>query len=392
MLDKTRALSGRLAHIRHTIHAYPELGFQEVRTAELIADYLRELGLPFRTGVAKTGIIAYLGAGRPTVMLRADMDALQMQEANPVAYASTRPGLMHACGHDAHVACLLGAATVLAQNPPKGQVQFLFQPSEEGADEEGKHGGRRVWEEGYVEDLDAVFALHVSPELPTGTVAVLGGTVSSASDRFRGAILGRSCHGAHPEEGLDAIMLAGSVVNAINHIVSRRVPARESAVVTIGTINGGTRHNIVAGRVDLTGTLRSYAPAIREQLIADLERAFRVAETLGGGYELHFDRGPASVVNDEPLVDLVREVGTGLAGQGNVLVDKPMMGSEDFSFLAKNAPGCFFRLGVGFPGEAASRILHSQNLDVNDEALPLGAAMLAGVATEFLRRQAEGAK
>jgi len=388
MLERSKAMASRLSDIRRAVHRYPELGFQEFHTAEMVGSYLRELGLPVHTGVAKTGLIAYLGEGRPTVMLRADMDALQMQEENDVPYASERPGLMHACG-DAHVACLLGAATILSQNPPPGQVQFLFQPSEEGADEEGKHGARRVMEEGYVEDLDAVFALHVFSDLPAGVVAVRAGPVSSASDRFRGAVVGKACHGARPEEGLDAIVLAGSVIDALNHIVSRRVAAQDCAVLTIGTIHGGTRHNIVAGRVEMTGTLRSYSPATRENLIAEVERGFRVAETLGGAYELHVDRGCASVVNDPNLVELVREVGARVVGADNVLEAEQMMGSEDFSFLATKAPGCFFRLGVGFPGEPP-RIAHNSRFDVNEEALPIGAAMLAAVADEFLRRRAAG--
>ncbi len=383
VLARARLLADRLSEIRREIHRHPELGFEERQTAALVADYLRGLGLAVRTGVAKTGVIGYLGSGRPVLMLRADMDALQMQEQNQVPYASQRPGLMHACGHDAHVACLLGAATILAERPPAGQVRFLFQPSEEGADEEGKHGARRVMEEGHVDDLDAVVGLHVWADLPAGTIAVREGPVSSASDRFRGAVLGRACHGARPEEGLDAIVLAGSVVNALHHIVSRRIPPLDSGVVTIGTIHGGTRHNIVAGRVDMSGTLRSYTAATRETLMREVQRAFGVAEALGGSYELHFDRGPASVVNDPALTALVREVGQALLGPEQVVLGDLMMGSEDFSFLTRSAPGCFFRLGAAFP-EGPKRVAHSSTFDVNEEALPIGAAMLAAVAYRFL--------
>lgn len=384
MLERARAIQERLSELRRAVHRYPELGFQETRTAALVADYLRDLGLEVLTGVAKTGAIGYLGTGRPVVMLRADMDALQIQEQNEVPYASEQPGLMHACGHDNHVACLLGAATLLVQDPPPhGQVRFLFQPSEEGADAEGKHGARRVMEEGYVDDLDAVFGLHVTGDVPAGQITVSPGLVSSAADRFRGAVLGQACHGARPETGIDAIVLAANVVNAIHQIVSRRISGLDSGVITIGTINGGTRQNIVAGRVDLVGSMRSYRPETREKLIVELERAFRVAEVLGGSYELHVDRGPASVVNDEGLAGLVRQVGEELLGQQNVLKGQPMMGSEDFSFLTQRTPGCFFWLGGGFPGQPA-RVLHSPTFDVDESALPVGAAMLASTARRFL--------
>lgn len=384
MLNAALSLQDELSRLRRQVHRYPELGYDEIRTAATVAEYLTALGIPIRKGVAKTGIIGYLGEGRPVVMLRADMDALQIQEQNAVEYASERPGLMHACGHDAHVACLLGAARLLSSNPPPGQVRFLFQPSEEGADEEGKHGGRRVLDEGHVDDLDAVFALHVSPELQSGTVAVREGPVSSASDRFRGTILGRSCHGARPQEGLDAVVLAAHAVLALNTIVSRRVEPMDSAVVTVGTLNAGTRHNIVSGSACLTGTLRSYRPKTREFLIVEVERAFSLARTLGGDYEINIDRGCPSVVNDPGLTELVRGVAETLVGEQRTLLADQMMGSEDFSFLASKAPGCFMRLGVGFPGTAL-RIAHSPTFDVDETALPIGAAMLAKVADTFLR-------
>lgn len=383
VLDQARSIESHLADIRRDIHRHPELGYQEMRTSAIVSDYLKGLGIEVRTGVAKTGVIGYLGKGKPVLMLRADMDALQIQEQNEVNYASQHPGLMHACGHDAHVACLLGAATILVKDPPEGQVRFLFQPSEEGADEEGKHGARRVLEEGYVNDLDAVIGLHVFPGLPTKAIAVREGPVRSSADRFRGLILGQACHGARPQEGLDAIVLSTYVINAIHHIVSRRISTLESSVITIGTINGGTRPNIVSDCVEITGTMRSYSSAVRELLITELERAFCIAKTLGGGYELNIDRGPDPVVNDLKLSEMVRQVGLEMLGAENVLVGEQMMGSEDFSFLTRNAPGCIFGLGSGYPNEP-QRIAHSPTFDVNDDALPVGAAMMAATAYRFL--------
>ncbi|MHB1132601.1 MAG: M20 metallopeptidase family protein [Chloroflexota bacterium] len=385
MLERAQSLHSTLSNFRRAIHRQPELGFAETATAALAAEHLRGLGMRVRTGVAKTGVIGYLGEGRPVVMLRADMDALQLTELNEVSYASQVPGMMHACGHDAHVACLLGAATLLAADPPPGQVRFLFQPSEEGSDADGKHGGQRVMEEGHVDDLDAVFGLHSEPRLPTGQIAVRSGTLTFASDTFRGAVLGRLSHGARPHEGLDAIALAAQVVTGLNQIVSRRVAPLDSAVVTVGMISGGTRPNIVAGRVELAGTLRSAQEETRQRVFTEVERAFRLAEVLGGGYELDIEYGCPAVVNDEALATLVRDVGENLLGHDNVRPGDPVQASEDFSFLISKAPGCFFRLGVGFPGEEP-RVIHSATFDVNEAALPIGAAMLAGVARAFLER------
>lgn len=383
MLDRASALREELSQIRRAIHRHPELGYEEIATADLAAEYLRRLGLRVATGVARTGVIGYLGEGRPVVMLRADMDALQMEELNDVPYASRRPGLMHACGHDAHVACLLGAAKLLATDPPAGQVRFLFQPSEEGADAEGRHGGERVMLEGHVDDLDAVFGLHCEPRLRAGTIGLRDGTLTFASDTFQGAVLGRSAHGARPHEGVDAIALAANVVTALNQVVARRVAPLDSAVITVGTINGGTRPNIVAGRVTLSGTLRSAKEETRQLLFAEVERAFRVAETLGGDYELHIEHGCPAVVNDASLTALVQGVAEELLGTANVVHAEPVMASEDFSFLISKAPGCFFRLGTGLPGEPA-RVIHSPTFDIAEAALPVGAALLAAVARRYL--------
>lgn len=383
MLERARSLQAELSDVRRSLHRRPELGYRETATAALVADYLRTLGIPFKTGIAKTGVIGYLGEGRPVVMLRADMDALQMQELNDVPYASQTEGVMHACGHDAHVAVLLGAAKLLAQDPPPGQVRFLFQPSEEGADDAGKHGGMRVMEEGHVDDLDAIFGMHSEPKLPVGTIGLREGTLTFASDSFYGAVLGRSSHGARPHEGIDAIALAAQVVVALNQIVSRRVAPLDSAVVTVGTINGGTRLNIVASRVELSGTIRSAKQETRSLLKAEVENAFHIARLGGGDYELRFDYGLPAVVNDKALTSLATQVVEDLLGPAGAVPCDPVMASEDFSFLQSKTPGCFLRLGVGTPGETP-RVIHSPTFDVDEAALPIGAAVLAGVARRFL--------
>ena len=387
MLQRAQALRERLIEIRRAIHRQPELGFQEFKTAQLVADTLTELGIKVETGVGLTGVVGYLGERGPTIALRADMDALPIQELNDVPYASQVPGVMHACGHDAHVACLLGTAMLLAEAELKGQVRFIFQPSEEGQDEEGKSGAMRMVEAGVMEGVDAVVALHTHTDTLAGTIGLLPGPMMAAADSFRVAILGQACHGAYPHKGTDAIVLAAQVIVAIQTIVSRRIRPLDSGVITVGTIQGGTKTNIVADRVELAGTIRSFKPEIRQQLFDGLERACGVARALGGDYELKITPGYPFTVNDEALTEFVRQVGIDLLGPDKVGEAKAEMGAEDFSFLAARAPGCFFRLGVGFPDQEPRRG-HNPYFDVNEDALPVGAAVLAEVARRYLEQDA----
>jgi IAA-amino acid hydrolase len=386
MLQRAQALRERLIEIRRAIHRQPELGFQEFKTAQLVTDTLTELGIRVEAGVGLTGVVGHLGEGEPTIALRADMDALPIQELNDVPYASQVPGVMHACGHDAHVACLLGAAMLLAETELKGQVRFIFQPSEEGQDEEGKSGAMRMVEDGAMEGVDAVVALHTHADTLAGTIGLLPGPMLAAADTFRAVILGRACHGAYPHKGTDAIVLAAQVIMTIQTILSRRVRPLDSGVVTVGTIQGGTKTNIVTDKVELTGTIRSFQPEVRQQIFDELERACGVARTLGGDYELRINPGYPPTANDEALTEFVRQVGIDLLGLDKVSKAQAEMGAEDFSFLAACAPGCFFRLGAGFPGQEPRRG-HNPHFDVNEDALPVGAAVLAEVARRYLEQK-----
>jgi len=387
MLQRAQALRERLIEIRRAIHRQPELGFQEFKTAQLVTDTLTEMGIQVETGVGLTGVVGYLGQGGPTIALRADMDALPIQELNDVPYASQVPGVMHACGHDAHVACLLGAAMLLSETELKGEVRFIFQPSEEEQDEEGKSGATRMVEDGVMEGVDAVVALHTHVDTLAGTIDLMPGPMMATVDTFRGAILGQACHGAYPHKGTDAIVLAAQVIMAIQTIVSRRIRPLDSGVITVGIIQGGTKTNIVADRVELAGTIRSFKPEIRQQIFGELERAYSVTRALGGDYELKIIPGYPATTNDEALTEFVRRVGVDLLGPDKVGEAKAEMGAEDFSFLAACAPGCFFRLGVGFPDEEPRRG-HNPYFDVNEDALPVGAAVLAEVARRYLEQNA----
>ena len=387
MLQRAKALRERLVEIRRAIHRQPELGFQEFKTAQLVADTLTGLGVRVETGVGLTGVVGYLGEGGPTIALRADMDALPIQELNDVPYASQVPGVMHACGHDAHVACLLGAAMLLAEMELKGRVRFFFQPSEEGQDEEGKSGATRMVEAGVMDGVDAVVSLHTHVDTLAGTIGLLPGPMMAAADTFRAAILGQACHGAYPHKGTDAIVLAAQVIMAVQTIVSRRIRPLDSGVITVGTIQGGTKTNIVADRVELAGTIRSFEAEIRQQLFDELERACGLARALGGDYELEIFPGYPATVNDAALTKFVRQVGIDLLGPDKVGEADAEMGAEDFSFLAAHAPGCYFRLGVGFPDQEPRRG-HNPYFDVNEDALPVGAAVLAEVACRYLEQNA----
>lgn len=386
MLQRARILQDRLITWRRTIHMHPGLGFQEVKTAALVAETLREVGIHVETGVGGTGVVGTLGQGSLTVALRADMDALPIQELNDVPYASQVPGVMHACGHDAHVAILLGVATLLAEAPPtSGQVRFLFQPSEESAGPGGKSGALRMIEDGALEGVDAIFGLHVFPDIPTGAVGIIPGPAFAAADFFRLRVIGRGGHGAYPHRTVDPVVLSAQVITAMQTIVSRRLRPLDSGVVTVGTIHGGTKANIIPEEVELTGTVRSFRPEVREFLFAELERVCGVARALGGDFDLHIGDSYPPTINDIAMAAFVREVATDLLGTDQVRAPEPEMGAEDFSLFLEKVPGCYFRLGTGRPGEPAHG-LHNPHFDIDERALPVGVAVLAEIAHRYLQR------
>jgi amidohydrolase len=389
MLERAQRLNDTLLALRREVHQHPELAFNEHRTAQLVAERLGALDIKLRTGVAKTGVVGDLGQDGPCIALRADMDALPIQEDNQVPYASQVPGVMHACGHDVHVACLLGAAQLLAEEFANGQlpgkVRFLFQPSEEAQDDEGLSGAMRMVDEGVMDGVDAVAGLHVWSDDDVGTISLRDGTMTAYPDKFQLVVKGQEAHGAFPHEGVDAISLAAQVINALQTVVSRRLDPTRGKVLTVGTIEGGTKDNIVAGRVTMTGTIRTFEPEIREQLFSEMERACGVARALGGDFELDIIPGYIPIVNDRDMAALVRQVGGELLGEQNVKNAPLEMGGEDFSYFSEKAPGCFFWLGGATPGEP-KRLHHHPHFDVDERCLPLGAALLAKVAIRYLKQ------
>jgi amidohydrolase len=388
MLQCAQRLSDTLVAFRRDIHRHPELAFQERRTAERVAEQLAQLGIAVRTGVGKTGVVGDLGDAGSRIALRADMDALPIQEENEVPYASEVPGVMHACGHDVHVACLLGAAQLLSEEAAAGglpgRVRFLFQPAEEAQDDQGLSGGMRMVDEGVMEGVDAVAGLHVWSELPVGRITLRGGPATAAVDSFELVVKGREAHGAYPHQGIDAITLSAQVINALQTVISRSLDPTRGKVITVGTIQGGTKENIMAGKVAMTGTIRTFEAETRETLFAEMERACGVAKALGGDFELKILPGFIPIVNDPSMTALVRQVGADLLGEDSVEAARLEMGAEDFSYFAREAPGCYFMLGGAAPGRP-ERQHHHPSFDVDERCLPIGAALLADTAARFLR-------
>lgn len=384
MLDQARKIQEQLVRWRRDIHMHPELGFQETRTSALVADVLAGLDYRVRTGVGRTGVVGELGEGQPTVAIRADMDALPLQEANKVPYASKVPGIMHACGHDAHTAIALGVAELLARETFPGTIRFLFQPAEEVGDEEGLSGAPRMVEDGAMEGVDAVLALHVHGSLPVGQISLNAGPSSAGVDSFWATVSGQGGHGAYPHKGVDPIHIAGHVILALHGIVSRRLNPFDPAVITIGSIHGGQVTNVIPEQVNLSGTMRYEHPAVQKQIHAEIAHALGVARALGGDYELQIRTGSPPVINDAGIVDVLRQVATDLLGSQHVKPREPGMGAEDFATFAALAPGAMFRLGCRIDGD--ERKAHGPYFDLDERCLPIGTAILAETALRIVRQ------
>lgn len=384
MLERAYEMQEQLVAWRREFHMRPELGFQETRTAARVAKVLASLGYRVRTGVGRTGVMAELGQGHPTVAIRADMDALPIQEANDVPYVSQIPGVMHACGHDAHTTIGLSVATLLAQETFPGTVRFLFQPAEEVGDDEGVSGAPRMVQDGAMEGVDAVLSLHVDASIPVGDIALEAGPICAGVDTFHATIIGQGGHGAMPHEAVDPVYIAAHVILALHGIVSRRLDPLEPAVVSIGAIHGGQADNVIPEQVKISGTLRFLEPQVREQIHAEIERALGIARAMGGDYALQVELGGLPARNAVAVVAFIREVAAELLGSEHVLPHRPEMGAEDFGAFSELAPGAMFRLGCRIEGD--ERKAHSPRFDIDERCLPVGAAVLAEAALRLLRQ------
>jgi amidohydrolase len=390
ILEQARALQDKMVAWRRDIHMHPETSFTEVRTANLVAEELRRLGMEIEVGVGKTGVVGHLGDGSkgPVIGIRADMDALPIHELNDVPYASTIPGKMHACGHDAHTAMLIGVANILNAMPdrPAGEIRFLFQPSEEDQDPEGQSGATRMIADNALVGVDAVIALHVDSQLKVGKVELASGAVSAAADKFEARIIGRGGHGASPHKTVDPIFIAAHIITAMYGIRARRVHPLRPAVVTVGMIHGGTASNVIPDDVTIQGTLRSYDEETRQQLLRDVEDALKLSQVLGGDYEYHYKLGYPSMYNDPAVCNMLQMVTTDFFGSDTVRPQEPMMGAEDFSFMQRIAPGAMFMLGAQIGDD--DRPHHNPIFNIDESVFYQGAAILAETAVRLLREKA----
>ena len=387
MLDKANELKDQLVDWRREIHMHPELGFEEQRTSRLVAESLRDMGIEIEVGVAETGVVARIGEGRPAVGIRADMDALPIDEANDVPYKSRTPGLMHACGHDAHTSMLLGVAKLLNDLPdrPAGEIRLLFQPSEEKwRPEDGHSGGSLMVEEKALDGLDAVIACHVASGRPVGEVRVSDGMSMAAPDVFEAKIIGEGTHGATPNHGLDPIWLGAQVVNALQAIRSRRRDPTERSVVSIGTIHAGIADNVIPNEVIMTGTIRTFEQEAREEIHRLVEEAFALVRCFGGDYELNISTGYPALWNDPAVAALIRTVGADLLGEDMTGEGEPIMAGEDFAFMTQKAPGAMMRLGAQL--DELNRPHHSPIFDIHEGCLPIGVGVMAESALRLLRQ------
>ncbi len=387
MLEKANELEAQLVAWRRDIHMHPELGFEEQRTSRLVAESLREMGIEAEVGVAETGVVARIGEGRPAVGIRADMDALPIQEANEAPYKSRTPGLMHACGHDAHTSMLLGVAKVLNELPdrPAGEIRLLFQPSEEKwRESDGHSGGSLMVEQRALDGLDAVIACHVSSGSPMGLVEVCDGFSLAAPDTFEATIIGEGTHGAAPHNGLDPIWLSAQVVNALQAIRSRRRNPTERSVVSLGSIHAGVAPNVIPNEVHLTGTIRTFEQEAREDIHRLVEEAFGLVRVFGGDYELRISTGYPALYNDPGVAALIRDVGADLLGADRAGEGEPIMAGEDFAFMTQKAPGAMLRLGAQL--DELNRPHHSPIFDIHEGCLPIGVGVMAESALRLLRQ------
>jgi len=385
MLDRAKAIQDELIALRRAIHMNPELSFQEFETAALVAENMAELGIEYQTGIGKTGVVARIGNGDgPAIGIRADMDALPILEANDVAYKSQNPGKMHACGHDAHTAMLIGVAMLLKEEDFNGEIRLLFQPSEENSDEEGVSGAPRMIEDGAIDGLDAVIALHVDSSMDRGTVSIGDGFILANSDTVYAKIKGVGGHGALPQMARDPIFMLSPVLTALHGIVSRWVDPVQPAVITVGRVAGGTVSNVIPESVELDITVRSMDDDVREQLIREIEQALSISRSLGGDYEIRVRYGYPALYNDPLVAGWVRNSATDLIGAQNVIDRGFEMGGEDFGFMSRASQGMMMMLGTKKP-DGPKKYFHHPEFDIDEDALPIGAAIMAETALRFVR-------
>jgi amidohydrolase len=372
-----------IIQIRRDLHRIPEIAFQETKTAAYLKQYLSRFDLEVISDIAENGIVATMKTDRsgPTILFRADMDALPLEEATNLSFASTHPGAMHACGHDAHMTMVLAAATVLdrLRSDLCGNIKFLFQPAEE-----GPGGAKPMIEAGVLNDppVDYVFGCHVWPEIPEGTIGVRSGSFMAAMDRFEIKIFGKGGHGAMPHMCVDALEVATQVVNAFQRVVSRQSDPLSPTVVTVGSLHAGTAHNIIPSVAEMSGTTRTFDTEIWAHWEKRLDKIIKgVCDSMGADYALNYCPGYPVTVNDPEMSQLVERCAAAVVGSEQVVVPAKTMGGEDFAFFLEEAKGCYFALGARRPDGAS---VHNPEFDFNEDILLTGVETYCRIALELL--------
>jgi amidohydrolase len=382
--DIAKTLAPRLIEIRRHLHAHPELSAQEYQTAAYVAGVLSSCGVQVQEAIGKTGVVGELagkGTERRMLAIRTDMDALPIQELTNLEFASRTPGVMHACGHDLHTTLGLGTAMVLSQLAESlpGKIRFLFQPAEEIA-----QGASWMIQDGAMEGVEAILGVHVFPSIPARSVGIRYGALTAAADDLEIVIQGESGHGARPHEAIDAIWIAAQVITTLQQAISRTQNPLHPIVLTIGKIDGGRAHNIIADRVKMVGTVRSLHPDSHQNLPQWIENIVaNVCNTYGAKYEVNYSRGVPSVQNDPTLTHILEQASREAWGSDRVeIIPEPSLGAEDFSVYLQHAPGCMFRLGVGH-SDKPNYPLHHPRFEIDEAAIVTGVVTLAYAAYKY---------
>lgn len=390
-LDEANAIHDELVAIRRDLHAHPELGFEEIRTAGMVAAKLSELGYEVVTGIGKTGVVGLIQGPQPndrTVLLRFDMDALPIYEANDVPYRSQTPGVMHACGHDAHVAIGIGVATLIARHQAElpGTIKLMFQPAEERL-----AGAQSMIDDGVLQGpkVDLALGLHVSSNHPTGTAVVRPGAMMAAADELHIVIRGRGGHAAHPDQAVDAVVVAAQIVVVLQSIVARNLNPDSTGVVTIATIHAGEAHNVIAEEATLRGSIRSFDPEVRALMHRRIrELATGVATAFGASAEVTITTGVDMTVNAPAPTAVVYQAASAVLGEAQIDTSYRTTGGEDFSAVLNLVPGNFFMLGARNDERGWNYPHHNPHFDIDEDCLPQGVAILCDAAVRCLHGEA----
>jgi amidohydrolase len=386
-LSDAQALFKYTQSMRRDFHTHPELGFQEVRTAGIIAKELTALGLEVHTGIGITGVVALLEGAKPgpVVLVRADMDALPIREETGAPYASQNHNVMHACGHDSHTAVLLTVSKMLYAHRSKlsGTVKFMFQPAEE-----GMGGAERMIEDGVLENpkVDVALALHVWNEKPVGWIGITGGPVMAGAEIFKIKVCGKGGHGALPHLAVDPILAAAQIVSALQGIVARNIAPLQKAVVSVCTIHGGELFNVIPPAVEMTGTIRTFEPAVRTRVLERFEKTVHsIAEGMGCQAEIEQQSLTPATINHPETAARVQAIARRLFSEVDLDTNYITMGSEDFAYVQEKVPGCFIFIGSSNPEKGLDAGHHHPRFDIDEAALPRGVALLAATITDYLK-------